>query len=127
MSPFWPSHFTGAQSRLVFTTWNTDGLWVDNDEVRNTKLTYLQYLMHNSAMVFLQEVRMDDTDILAFQDWLQRQAGGWHCEFSCVDPRAMGVALLWQEKWQGRWRHVPQVVEAGSIHAVLFYDEAGFP
>ena len=123
MSPFWPPHFPGVEGRpgkLSFTSWNTDGLWVDNDDVRTTKLTYLQHLLHTSTMVFLQEIRFTDTDEIAFRDWLQRQEGAWHAAVSRLEPRAGGVALLWRHAWQGPWRTQHYEIEAGALQAVVF-------
>ena len=125
MPPFWPLHFPGVHGCLSFTTWNADGLWVENDEVRHNKLTYLQRLLHTSTMVYLQEIRFNDTDELAFRDWLQRLEGEWCCAFSRAAPRAGGVAVLWRRAWQGPWHVTHHELDAGAMQMVCFCDDHG--
>ena len=62
--------------------------------------TFVQYLLHTSAMVFLQELKMNDTDEIAFTEWLERQEGEWCCAISRADSRSGGVAILWRRAWQ---------------------------
>ena len=125
MPPFWPQHFPGVEGHLSLTTWNTDGLWVNDDNVRHNKLKYLMHLFHTSAIILLQEIRFSDTDEAAFKEWLRRQAGNWQCEVSCGTPRAGGVAILWRRSWQGPWQTTHLVLQDGAMQAVSFSDDAG--
>jgi len=124
MSPSIPAHF--CYSTVACCSWNCDGLWVANDDVRHDKLTYLQYLLRKSHIVNLQEVRMSDTDFLAFGEWLRRLPGNWKFIASASESaRRLGGMILWSPAFQGHWYVNAWELVAGAMHGLTFCNSEG--